>query len=289
MNRKLQKGILKRFLDAFVTACFPRRCIACNAFLDVRVGDDHDRAHGVGEKGAGAGFSSIASFGASSGVVSTFLCRRCASGLTQVESPFCSKCGLMFKSRKGENHVCGRCIEKPPHYRMARAAGVYEDAVKAMVLQLKYKGKTRMAPLLSGILYRTYLSFWKKGDVDIIVPVPLHLRRLRKRGFNQSFLLVKEWPGTGKANQQKPGRLKIETDLLKRTRQTPPQTGLSRKQRARNVQKAFALNPNMDVKGKWVLLVDDVLTTGATVNECARILVGNGAKRVDVLTLARAQ
>jgi ComF family protein len=120
---------------------------------------------------------------------------------------------------------------------------------------------------------------WEKPDLDYLIPVPLHPKRLRERGFNQALLL-------GKALEDIPPA-KIKPGLLKRVRHTPPQVHLNPDERRQNVQGAFALKDPSGVRGKNILLVDDVFTTGATVNECARVLKKAGAGRVTVYTLAR--
>ena len=116
--------------------------------------------------------------------------------------------------------------------------------------------------------------------IDLIVPVPLHIKRLRKRGFNQALLLFTKWATTE--------NIPYDPHVLKRPQKTVPQTNLSRKERKKNIRGAFEIRSPVAIKGKRILLVDDVYTTGSTVNECARILVQGGAAMVDVLTLARA-
>ncbi len=275
----MTKGMVKRFANALILACFPGRCAACNAFMGFSEIKSHATDRCFQGQDIGSVFKTYAS---------PCLCSKCLDGFTCVESPLCTRCGVVFKTRKGKDHVCGQCIETPPYYETARAVGIYEEALKAMIVGLKYKGKTRFAPVLSRILHHRFADLFKGGEPDFIAPVPLHFQRLRKRGFNQSYLIIKDWPEHGRENVKGGCNPKVEMDLLKRTRKTPPQTGLSRKDRSRNVKNAFSLNTLSCVKDQYVLLVDDVFTTGATVNECARVLVKNGARKVDVLTLARA-
>ena len=118
------------------------------------------------------------------------------------------------------------------------------------------------------------------GDIDLVAPVPLHRKRLRQRGFNQAYLLVRRW--------QLPEGTAVVRDLLTRTRDTAPQTGMDRRQRRGNIKNAFCMTRPGQGTGKRVLLVDDVLTTGATAEACAEALIRDGAQRVDVLTPARA-
>ncbi|MCI0498766.1 MAG: hypothetical protein L0Y36_03665, partial [Planctomycetales bacterium] len=124
--------------------------------------------------------------------------------------------------------------------------------------------------------------------VDVVVPVPLHPSRLRNRGFNQVFLLMRSWKKRAKADALDLSAVQIEHNVLLRSANTAPQTNLGREERLTNIQNAFTIRMHQKIKDKAVLLVDDVYTTGATVNECARILLKGGAKHVDVLTLARA-
>lgn len=123
--------------------------------------------------------------------------------------------------------------------------------------------------------------------MDMVVPVPLYRHRFRKRGFNQAYLVLRPWidPSWQQALAKPPA---VSANILERMRRTSPQTGLGRKARQSNLRHAFKLKNVDTVKGKRILLVDDVYTTGATVNECTRILMQAGAERVDVLTIARA-
>ena len=124
--------------------------------------------------------------------------------------------------------------------------------------------------------------------VDLILPVPLHPQKIRSRGFNQSYLLIRGWKAVAKAMHIALSDIPIHTDVLTRSKATVPQTGLGRRQRLKNVKGVFSLRFPEKVYGKKLLVVDDVYTTGATVNECARTLLEFGAEQVDVLTLARA-
>jgi ComF family protein len=145
-----------------------------------------------------------------------------------------------------------------------------------------------LAAPLGRLLPDTFQRHWSVDTIDLILPVPLHPRRMRQRGYNQAYLLLRGWPRWYTQAHRGPLPCRIERDLLRRVRATPPQTGLNRSQRERNLSKAFALAHPLDQSAPTVLLVDDVLTTGATVNACARALKAAGAGRVEVLTLARA-
>ncbi len=195
-------------------------------------------------------------------------------------SPLCSRCGIVFKSREGQDHLCGRCLERPGAFTRARAVGIYDQSLRAAVQALKFNAMVQLAPSLGRLLRHAYRHHWPVGDIDLIAPVPLHPRRFRQRGFNQSYLLIADWRSTGGAM--------VVRDLLDRHRDTQPQTGLDRRQRRININRAFSIRRPGQSAGRRVLLVDDVLTTGATVEACARVLLKDGARRVDVLTLARA-
>ena len=152
----------------------------------------------------------------------------------------------------------------------------------------KYKGKVQLANPLAELLWTAFRLFWEPDGIDIILPVPLHKKRFRMRGFNQAYLLVSSWNILGGQHPDHPIPLQIERNLLVRAAATIPQSALGRAQRAVNIKNAFGLNDPDQLIDKRILLIDDVYTTGATVNECTRLLLNRGARYVDVLTLARA-
>jgi len=145
---------------------------------------------------------------------------------------------------------------------------------------LKYEKKTALAKPLSLLARKAFFQSWGAESIDLLVPVPLHVRRLRERGFNQAYLLARRW-----TRQE---GIALDGLNLHRHRRTQPQTTLSRADRQKNIRGAFALRHPERIQRQKILLVDDVYTTGATVNECARVLMDGGAEFVDVLTLARA-
>lgn len=216
-----------------------------------------------------------------------FVCHSCTPRFTPIESPVCEMCGILFKSREGEDHLCGECCKTPKQYTQARAAAVYDDFIRAAILDFKYRGKTGLAKPLENILFAAFVANFHHHKIDVVIPVPLYIKRFRQRGFNQSFLLIVNW--TEKVlNSHGADPFQVCNRILERCRQTKPQAGLSRKERRSNLKNAFTLRDPSAVIGKNILLVDDVYTTGSTVNECAGVLLKGGAKRVDVLTLARA-
>ena len=209
------------------------------------------------------------------------LCPDCWAEITFLGAPWCRVCGTPFDEglagRPDDELICADCLHDPPPYDRARAVVLYDDAARGPILALKHADRTDTAPAFARWMLRAGGDLVR--EADLIVPVPLHLRRLIKRRYNQSALLARRL-----------GRLSgkpVAVAALKRTRATPSQGGLGRGARKRNVKGAFAVvRPEM-VRGKRVLLIDDVLTTGATVAECARVLKGAGARAVDILTVAR--
>jgi ComF family protein len=189
----------------------------------------------------------------------------------------------MFKGRVGGDHLCGRCREQPPAFFMARAALVYDQSLVDVIHCFKYKGKLQLAAPLGLLLRQAFVRYWADARVEAMLPVPLHGSRLRVRGFNQSELLVREWKN-GLAGAPVPPMV---AGALRRVRATASQAGLGRREREANIRGAFAVRRAETIAGRHLLLVDDVVTTGATAAEAARVLLESGAARVDVLALAR--
>jgi ComF family protein len=212
-------------------------------------------------------------------IVTPYFCASCCKNIHTIDSPLCVQCGLPFISRHGQDHLCGDCIENKKYFRMARASGVYDGTLLEAIHLFKYGKKRCLARPLGMLLQDTFFRFWDTQWIDLIVPVPLHIERLRKRGFNQPLLLFSRWATTEK--------IPYNPHVLKRPKRTVPQTNLSKKERKKNIRGAFQVMSPAAIKGKRIVLVDDVYTTGFTANECARILMKGGAAVVDVLTLAR--
>jgi ComF family protein len=193
----------------------------------------------------------------------------------------------MFTSPEGDDHLCADCITTAPPFERARAAGVYEGPLRTLIQAFKFSGKTALARPLGALAFHTFLRHWEPGSIDLIMPVPLHARRMRRRGFNQAWLLIRDWPERYRTAQGTSGDITLCRKALIRHRRTPPQTGLDGEHRRRNIRNAFCVTKGAILSGKRILLVDDVYTTGATVGECARVLMAADAGRVDILTLAR--
>lgn len=221
-----------------------------------------------------------------------FLCGQCRSDFTPATSPLCQRCGHMFISREGEDHFCGDCLKEDlsKGYRKARAAGVYEGAFRTLIHRFKYDGKIGLTEAFGRLLWIVFTKNWPAEDIDMVLPVPLHIKRLRKRGFNQAYLIIKDWKRFGRQYGIDISGVHIQRDVLIRSKWTEPQVNIKDKEaRRKNIRNAFSISDHAEIQQKKILLVDDVFTTGATVNECARILLKNGAQHVDVLTLAHVR
>lgn len=205
------------------------------------------------------------------------LCADCFAQFTFITAPYCDRCGLPLETPIIEDVVCGACLKDPPAYAHARAAFVYDAISRPLVLKLKHGDRTDAAAHLARWLQRAGTELIARCDV--IVPVPLHRWRLLTRSYNQAALLANR---LGKLT-----RKVVCVDALQRIKRTPSQGGLDRAERRRNVAKAFAVKRSAAIEGKRILLIDDVLTTGATVNACAAALLKAGAASVEVLVLAR--
>lgn len=206
-------------------------------------------------------------------------CPDCRMKLQSIQSPICPCCGRVYLVAPGGDHHCGSCLASPRYFSRARALFLYEDPLKEVIHRFKYQGKTACLPSVAALAKN--LPHPAEMEVaDWIVPVPLHPRRLRERGFNQALLLARAFF---------PKDPRITSDLLIRTRPTEPQTSFNGSARRANLKNVFSVVQPNRVRGKKILVVDDVFTTGTTVNECARVLKKAGATEVMALTLARVK
>lgn len=242
-------------LHYLVNFFYPPRCAAC----DVRVG---------------------------SGAVRR-LCAACHASIERMPEPLCDVCGIpITREGAGDAEWCANCRKSPPHFTRARAVARYRhdagDDDRGVVPSIIRRHKYGLDQSLTHALAECLGDELPLGDADydVVIPVPLHIGRLRWRGFNQAAMLAVAVAG----------RLRRPLDLstLVRTRATPPQTRQNRTERSKNLNRAFAVRRPTRVANRRILLIDDVMTTGATADECARTLIAAGARRVDVLTLARA-
>ena len=215
-----------------------------------------------------------------------YFCSSCWPQIQIVAHPLCTICGRPFPDGSGDDHLCGACLRRAPEFARARSWVCYpreeetEHPLRRVVQKFKYGRKVSLGKPLGRLLALGCRDFLSTGDFALIVPVPLHPKRLRWRGFNQSVLLARQI--------SRALGVPMDPFVLIRIKETPPQTQLSEAERRRNVRGVFALDPARSVEGKSILLVDDVYTSGATVNECSRTLKRGGAEEVTVLTLARA-
>ncbi len=205
------------------------------------------------------------------------VCPACEAKIERLKGPLCPCCGSLCSD--GADHLCGPCQTEPPPFSRVRAAVLYDDvgppgqAIKGF----KYSRRQDMLPVMHYWL-RSPHCLELVRDADLVAPIPLHPSRLRQRGFNQALLLARAFP-----------EVPLERELLHRQRPTHPQAGLNPEERRNNVQGAFAVHRAGLVRGKRILLIDDVFTTGATVQECARVLRQAGAREIDVITVARVR
>jgi len=239
---------LSPFLNALTDILFPPLCHACREFIP-----DAGAVH---------------------------LCAGCLAGSPAIVSPLCPVCGEPFATEGGSDHPCGGCTASPPPFVAARGAVRFDGPVREVIHRFKYGKKVHHARPL-GLLAATRLAgFAAAAAADLVVPVPLHLKKVRQRGFNQAVLLGERLAGAW--------RLPLSRNNLRRIRWTEPQIGLSAAERRENVRDAFGVLHPPEIAGRRIILVDDVYTTGSTVAESAETLMNSGAAAVFVVTVARA-
>lgn len=241
-------GMLKQFWQGLIDVVYPRVCLSCKRSL-----------------------KNITS-------VENLVCCRCWDGLKRNIPPFCFSCGRHLDTGSNSN-ICPGCREKKLYFDRAFSPCAYEGAARELIRQFKYNRKEYLAPALSSLMVEFIREYnLPVAETDFIVPIPLHKSRLRQREFNQAEALA----GIIAAKFNKP----LLPHALGRLRRTKTQTGLKDNERFLNVKGSFAAPENMNLKGKNILLIDDVLTTGATSSEAAYALKRGGANKVFVLTLA---
>lgn len=240
--------MLKRFLNNFINIVYPKHCFIC-----------HDRLK--------------------SNALDNIVCMDCWSKIKKNIPPFCNRCGRHMESNQILKNICGKCQRINLTFDRAFSPCLYEGALKEMIHQFKYSGKDYLGHTLSRLL----INFIKDYNLDLklfdlIMPMPLHQRKLREREFNQARILsdfvASEFD------------IKLSKNHLVRIRDTSTQTDLNDEQRWRNVKDAFIVKQESELKRKNILLIDDVLSTGATCSEAARVLKNAGCGIVFVLTLA---
>lgn len=207
------------------------------------------------------------------------LCIACWRNISFISDPMCACCGMPFEYAADKNSLCADCLTEHPPYSRARAAFTYNEHSRSLILKLKYQDDSYLAAIYGPWLAKAGAELIAASD--LILPVPLHYWRFVSRRYNQSALLAR-------ALSKASGKPWLP-DGLQRIRATPQQTGLTRAQREDNVRGAFRVHPKHEatLKGRSILLVDDVLTTGSTLRHCTKTLLKSGVSQVNVLTLAR--
>lgn len=206
------------------------------------------------------------------------VCAECWSGITFIQSPVCDRLGLPLPYDVGDVMVSAAAVADPPLYDRARAIGIYSGTLKKLIHDFKFRDRQELRCLLARWLFTAGAPFWP--DADFVVPVPLHRTRLLKRRFNQASVLAY-------AVAREAG-LPVLPQLLVRTRATAQQVGLTLQQRRDNVRGAFQVHGSGSgrIGGARIVLLDDVITTGATVSACAKVLCEAGAAQIDVVSVA---
>jgi competence protein ComFC len=203
------------------------------------------------------------------------LCKKCSEEIKIIPTPHCIKCGRHLPV-KG---ICGECRSGRHLLESVYCACIFDGVMKECIHNFKYKNRLTLMQIFKDIVFEFAIDNPFMENVDIVVPVPLHPARLRQRAYNQSVIIASEIAHTFS--------LPLEDRILKKIKNTRPQSALDKNKRQQNIKGSFALKKPSFVKGKRILLVDDVFTTGATANECASVLLKAGAKSVSCFTLAR--
>ena len=213
------------------------------------------------------------------------VCQPCREKIVRLDGLLCRVCGEKLFSSYVDvagGPLCGLCRRAQPHFRRAVAFGAYDGALRDVIHLFKYNGIKPAGPLLGRLLHQAALTL-EVPNTAVVIPVPLWSGKRQSRGFNQAEAIARAF-----LRCRPLGSIQLDTASLVRTRETASQTGLTRHQRRANVRGAFAVTRPEKIRGRSILLVDDVMTTGTTVGECARVLRRAGAKEVFVATVARA-
>ncbi|MBU6338876.1 MAG: ComF family protein [Rickettsiales bacterium] len=236
---------MKNFLKKITEIVFPNQCLYCNCL--------------IGQEG--------------------LFCNSCWQKLQFITDPKCNICSHAFEFQVGDCLTCAKCLARKPAYDKVITVFRYNQIIKKIIGDFKYRDNISLAKKLTKIIFNKFSE--ELDEIDFIIAVPLHKKRLRKRKFNQAIILAKE---LAKLTDKR-----LYYDLLQRIKNTTPQASLSRKEREKNLNGAFILKDKYHelVKGKNILLVDDVMTTGSTLENCAKILKKYKAKKVIVLTIAK--
>ncbi len=209
----------------------------------------------------------------------SFLCCECSQSIRVISHPFCSQCGLPIPGLALQaDGLCGRCLSSPPPYTRARYGVYYEGPLREALIHFKYYSALNVGDTLSDVLIAAFERHYDSKEFDVIVPVPVHSKRLFQRGFNQAVILA--------AKLSAKTMLPLDRRSLIKVKDTPPQARLPRTQRIKNLRRSFGVLDPVNVRKKNVLLIDDVATTGSTIAEATKTILKAGAARADALVLA---
>jgi ComF family protein len=272
--------MLSQVKKAFQKALFPDKCQACGAFF-------HGFQGTRGQEAASNCFERQPVEDVFRKEMSPFFCPECVGSFSPVTPPYCTQCGRMFASPVSDNHQCGDCIQQKKPFRMARSAGLFTGALMEAIHKFKYQGKIQFAEPFGRLLFSVFIKNFSGVLIDLIIPIPLHASKLKQRGFNQTLIMLRKWPELISNAGLKDIRVDLTGSMLQRKRKTESQTGLGKEDRKANIRGAFNVDDPGKILKRRILLVDDVFTTGATAEECAKTLLSRGAGEIYVLTAAR--
>jgi len=293
------REVLAYLWRAGVDHLFPRRCMGCRGFIPPEALEIPTRENAPwilrGALPRDAMFQDATGMNPDflqeqfHTLFSPFFCLECrAQGLASLDPPRCPRCAGPLVAVKPSGFTCSHCATSSMDIGRIRAVGAYGQGLLNAIHLLKYNGKVALSRPLGQLLFMAFCAHFEGSPPDKIIPIPLHRSRLVKRGFNQAFLLVRDFEKKWQQRNGSSPPWQVDHRLLKRCRKTASQTGFNREARRENLKNAFQVTSPRQVKGKAILLVDDVYTTGSTCQEAARVLRRSGAASVDVLVLARA-
>jgi ComF family protein len=258
---------IKNLLPHAIDILFPPRCLVCER--DLKLAD-------IDSKEILPPFRSIWE----RIIDERAFCPTCFSELPFIRGPVCARCGSPLSIENYQQpDICGECLVFPPPFISAISLGFYGGSLQKSIELLKYRNQRSIARPLGHLLSIVSETWIKSHAIDVILPIPLHKKRIRERGYNQSALIARAMGSyTG---------LPVEIDSLIRVRNTMPQVSLRINEREKNVKGAFKVRDPERIKGKRVLLLDDVITTGSTIKEATKSLISSGIEEVFVITIAR--